>query len=307
MIVETVPAALAGERLDRIVALILDVSRSVAAAVIDAGGAAVDGAACTSGKLRLRRRPGGRRRPDGGAGRQPAGTRPVGRVRRRPRRRHGDRRRQAGRSRRPSRRRQPDGTLVNGLLARFPDIAGVGEPHRPGIVHRLDAGSSGLLVVARTQDAADALIEQFASHTRDARLRRARVGPPGGAARRDRRPDRAVPQRPVADGGRRRRPAVAHRVPRAATLRRSGRAGAARVPARDRPHAPDPGPPRLDQPSPRRRSGVRPAPPAAAARAPVPARRRAGVRPPAHAAQPVDVPAASSPPDLAARLATLAR
>ena len=42
------------------------------------------------------------------------------------------------------------GTLVNGLLARFPEIAGVGEPDRPGIVHRLDAGSSGLLVVART-------------------------------------------------------------------------------------------------------------------------------------------------------------
>jgi 23S rRNA pseudouridine1911/1915/1917 synthase len=58
----------------------------------------------------------------------------------------------------------PDGTLVNGLLARYPDVAGVGEPHRPGIVHRLDAGSSGLLVVARTQHAADALMEQFAAH-----------------------------------------------------------------------------------------------------------------------------------------------
>ena len=46
----------------------------------------------------------------------------------------------------------PDGTLVNGLLARFPELAGVGEPIRPGIVHRLDAGSSGLLVVARTDD-----------------------------------------------------------------------------------------------------------------------------------------------------------
>ena len=53
VIVETVPAALAGERLDRIVALMLDVSRSLAAAVIDAGGAAVDGRACTTGKLRL--------------------------------------------------------------------------------------------------------------------------------------------------------------------------------------------------------------------------------------------------------------
>ena len=53
MIVEVVPSALAGERLDRIVALLLDVSRSAAAAVIEAGGATVDGERCTTGKLRL--------------------------------------------------------------------------------------------------------------------------------------------------------------------------------------------------------------------------------------------------------------
>ncbi|MFP5489137.1 MAG: RluA family pseudouridine synthase, partial [Acidimicrobiia bacterium] len=58
----------------------------------------------------------------------------------------------------------PDGTLVNGLLARFPEIATVGDPHRPGIVHRLDAGSSGLLVVAHNQRAAESLVEQFATH-----------------------------------------------------------------------------------------------------------------------------------------------
>ena len=38
------------------------------------------------------------------------------------------------------------GTLVNGLLARFPDIAGAGDAYRPGIVHRLDRDTSGLLV-----------------------------------------------------------------------------------------------------------------------------------------------------------------
>ncbi len=43
MIVEIVPPALAGERLDRIVALMLDVSRSVASKVIETGGVAVDG------------------------------------------------------------------------------------------------------------------------------------------------------------------------------------------------------------------------------------------------------------------------
>ncbi len=56
---------------------------------------------------------------------------------------------------------QPDGTLVNGLLARFPEIAPVGDPARPGIVHRLDRDTSGLMVVARTQVAYDALVEQL--------------------------------------------------------------------------------------------------------------------------------------------------
>ncbi len=49
------------------------------------------------------------------------------------------------------------GTMVNGLLARFPEIAGVGEAERPGIVHRLDRGTSGLMMVARTQPCYEAL------------------------------------------------------------------------------------------------------------------------------------------------------
>ena len=46
-----------------------------------------------------------------------------------------------------------DGTLVNGLLARYPEMAEVGSAARPGIVHRLDLGTSGTLAVARSQDA----------------------------------------------------------------------------------------------------------------------------------------------------------
>ena len=49
----------------------------------------------------------------------------------------------------------PAGTLVNGLLARYPELRDVGDPHRPGIVHRLDRDTSGLLVVARTPVAYD--------------------------------------------------------------------------------------------------------------------------------------------------------
>src|SRR5205085_2660502 len=56
-------------------------------------------------------------------------------------------------------------TLVQGLLARFPDLAGVGDPARPGVVHRLDKGTSGLLVVARTQAAYASLTRQLASRT----------------------------------------------------------------------------------------------------------------------------------------------
>jgi 23S rRNA pseudouridine1911/1915/1917 synthase len=161
---EEVPAALDGERLDRIVALLADVSRSAAAAVIAAGGVTVDGAPAASGKVRLAE--GAVVEVDPAAIPRtalPAGDesvtfgiafaddevvvvdKPAGLVV------HPG----AG---------NPDGTLVNGLLARFPEVAGVGDPMRPGIVHRLDAGSSGLLVAARTAAAADALIEQFASH-----------------------------------------------------------------------------------------------------------------------------------------------
>jgi 23S rRNA pseudouridine1911/1915/1917 synthase len=54
----------------------------------------------------------------------------------------------------------PDGTLVNALLARYPELAG-GEDDRPGIVHRLDKDTSGLMVVARSRQAQAALSDQF--------------------------------------------------------------------------------------------------------------------------------------------------
>jgi 23S rRNA pseudouridine1911/1915/1917 synthase len=61
---------------------------------------------------------------------------------------------------------QRHGTLVAGLLARYPEIAllareGVGDPWRPGVVHRLDKGTSGLLVVARTREGFDSLSTQM--------------------------------------------------------------------------------------------------------------------------------------------------
>jgi len=55
------------------------------------------------------------------------------------------------------------GTLVQGLLAQFPEIAHVGDASRPGIVHRLDRDTSGLLVVARSPGAYEALVAQLAA------------------------------------------------------------------------------------------------------------------------------------------------
>ncbi|MCL6450581.1 MAG: RluA family pseudouridine synthase [Acetobacteraceae bacterium] len=53
------------------------------------------------------------------------------------------------------------GTLVNALLARCPDLAGVGGVLRPGIVHRLDRDTTGLMVVAKNQAAMDGLARQI--------------------------------------------------------------------------------------------------------------------------------------------------
>jgi 23S rRNA pseudouridine1911/1915/1917 synthase len=61
------------------------------------------------------------------------------------------------------------GTLVNGLLARYPEIANVGDEMRPGIVHRLDRDTSGLLVAARSARGYDSLVEQMATRTVDRR------------------------------------------------------------------------------------------------------------------------------------------
>ena len=62
---------------------------------------------------------------------------------------------------------RPDGTLANRLLGRFPEMAGVGGPGRPGIVHRLDLDTTGVMVVARTQAAYHRLSEAFAERRVD--------------------------------------------------------------------------------------------------------------------------------------------
>lgn len=57
------------------------------------------------------------------------------------------------------------GTLVNALLYHIQDLSGIGGERRPGIVHRIDRMTSGLLVIAKNDPAHRALSEQFHEHT----------------------------------------------------------------------------------------------------------------------------------------------
>ena len=56
------------------------------------------------------------------------------------------------------------GALTDELLRRYPDMAGVGSTERPGVVHRLDIDTSGVMVFARTRAAYLSLRRQFEAH-----------------------------------------------------------------------------------------------------------------------------------------------
>lgn len=79
------------------------------------------------------------------------------------------------------------GTLVNALIAHCGEsLSGIGGVRRPGIVHRLDKDTSGLLVVAKSDTAHRGLSEQFAAHGSDGRLSRRYVALVWGAPDRPR-------------------------------------------------------------------------------------------------------------------------
>jgi 23S rRNA pseudouridine1911/1915/1917 synthase len=159
---EEVPEALAGQRIDRVVAMITGRSRADVAELVAAGAVLVDGTPVTARSARVAT---GSvvdvEAPDpaevGALLPEPEVEVPVV---------HEDADllvvdKPAGLVVHPGAGRR-SGTLVHGLLARYPEIASVGDPARPGIVHRLDKGTSGLLLVARSQPAYEALVAALA-------------------------------------------------------------------------------------------------------------------------------------------------
>ena len=80
----------------------------------------------------------------------------------------------------------PDGTLVNALIHHCGDsLSGIGGVKRPGIVHRLDKDTSGVMVAAKTDAAHRALSEAFAAHDEASGLERAYAALVWGAPARD--------------------------------------------------------------------------------------------------------------------------
>ena len=162
MIHEEIPPALAGERLDRIVALVTEASRADAAALVAIGGVLVDGTVVTSGKQRLQLG----QIIDVDESRLPTTDLPVADASVKYTVVYEDEHvivvdKPAGLVVHPG-AGNPTGTLVNGLLTKYPELAEIGEPHRPGIVHRLDIGTSGLMVVAHSVRAYHSLVYALA-------------------------------------------------------------------------------------------------------------------------------------------------
>ena len=156
---EIVPSALAGQRVDRVISLVADIPRAAASQIIDAGAVLLDGVVVKAGKIKVSE---GQRivvdlslLPE----KQLPAAEPNIKV---------DVvyvdddviviNKQAGIVVHPG-AGNPTGTLVNAVLAIYPEIASVGDPFRPGVVHRLDAGTTGLMVMARTKGAYDSLVE----------------------------------------------------------------------------------------------------------------------------------------------------
>ncbi len=167
IITETIPPALAGQRIDRVVAMAAGVSRSRAVALLDAGNVTVSGSVPEKSSERVSLDDVVVIEVvDGDDTLRPDPSVPLTVV-------HDDDDvvvidKPAGVVVHPG-SGVTEATLIQGLLSRFPPLVELAatEPgsERPGVVHRIDRGTSGLLVVALNERARDHLIAQFRART----------------------------------------------------------------------------------------------------------------------------------------------
>ena len=101
-------------------------------------------------------------------------------------------------------------TVIGGLAAAGYRISTSGAAERQGIVHRLDVGTSGLMVVAKSERAYTVLKRQFRERTVDKRYHALVQGHPDPTERHHRRPDRPAPEPRLQVGGHRRGQALRH-------------------------------------------------------------------------------------------------
>ena len=205
-----IPDGLVGERADAAVARLTGLSRSRAAAIIDDGGVRVDGVAVgrsfrlppdamievempqpesapSSDPIAV---PGHARSstttPTSSSSTSRSASRPI--------------RARAG----------PGPTVIGGLAAAGFRIATSGAAERQGVVHRLDVGTSGVMVVAKSEAAYSDLKRQFRERTVDKIYHALVQGHPDPSAGHDRGPDRPAPDRGLQVGGHRGRQAQRH-------------------------------------------------------------------------------------------------
>ncbi len=172
MIAVDVSSVLDGERIDRAVALITGLSRARVAELVTAGSVSVDGRTVTSRSARIHTGQGIAVdwESDGPVlGPQPDPSVDVAVI-------YEDEHllvidKAPGLVVHPG-SGSATGTVVHGLLARYPELVDVGDdPQRPGVVHRLDRGTSGLLIVARSDQAFRVLTAMLAAHDIERRYR----------------------------------------------------------------------------------------------------------------------------------------
>lgn len=163
--IETIPDPLDGERVDRVVSMLLGISRSAAANAVSAGFVTLDAVAVAKSSQRVAT---GQElavddavlAPEDELASDPSVELDIVHV---------DDHvlvidKAVGQIVHPG-AGHTSGTLAQGVLARYPEVRTVGDPARPGIVHRLDKGTSGVFMIARTDEAYDSLTRQLRDRT----------------------------------------------------------------------------------------------------------------------------------------------